>query len=49
MKDRMEVCALSRGMILQSLSVSLQDGFRFLHFPLPASLSADLAVGFPID
>jgi hypothetical protein len=46
----MEVCPLSRGMMLrlaQSLSTSLQDGFRFFHFPLPTPPSAHLAVCFP--
>ncbi len=48
----MEVCPLSRGMMLllaQSLSISLQDGFRFFHFPLPTPPSAHLAVCFPSD
>jgi hypothetical protein len=44
----MEVCPLSRGVLLQLLSVSLQDGFRFFHPPLPAIPSAPLTVGFPL-
>ena len=47
MKDLAEVCPLSRGMMLQSLSISLQDGIRFFRFPLPALLSARLAGSFP--
>ena len=46
----MEVGPLSRGMMLlwaQSLSISLQDGLRFFHFPLPTPPSAHLAVCFP--
>lgn len=43
----------SRGMMLrelshaQSLSTPLQDGLRLLHLPLPAGLSACLAVRLP--
>jgi hypothetical protein len=47
MKDLAEVCPLSRGMMVQSLSVPLQDGIRFFRVPLPASLSASLARSFP--
>jgi hypothetical protein len=54
MKDRMEVCPLSRGVMSnaaliapQPLSALLQDGFRFLHHPLPAALLASLAARFP--
>jgi hypothetical protein len=47
MKDLAEVCPLSREMMLQSLSVPLQDGIRFFRVPLPASLSASLARSFP--
>jgi hypothetical protein len=54
MKDRMEVCPLSRGVMLdvaliapQPLSAPLQDDFRFFHHPLPAALSASLAARFP--
>ncbi len=31
----------------QSLSIPLQDGIRLLHLPLPAGLSACLAVRLP--
>jgi len=31
----------------QSLSIPLQDGLRLLHLPLPAGLSASLAVRLP--
>ena len=50
MKDPMEVCPLARGVIWvvpQLLSAPLQHGLRFLHLPLPAVLSAHLAMGFP--
>jgi hypothetical protein len=47
MKDLAEVCPLSRGMMLQSLSISLQDSIRFFRVPLPALLSAHLAGSFP--
>lgn len=46
----MEVGPLSREVILllaQPLSSSLQTGFRFLHPPLPAVPSIDLAVDLP--
>lgn len=36
MRDREEVCPLSRGMMLQSLSTRLQDGVCFFLIPLPA-------------
>src|SRR5258708_564020 len=45
----MEVCPLSREVLLQPLSVVLHDGLRFLHPPLPAPLSAFLTVGFPLQ
>jgi hypothetical protein len=48
MKDHWEVCSLSRGMIFQSLSISLQGGFRFFPFPLLAILRAFLAGCFPM-
>ena len=50
MKDQMEVCPLSRGMMLpaaQSLSMPLQHGLRFLHPPLPATPLAYLTVAYP--
>ena len=46
----MEVCPLSREVILplaQPLFSSLQTGFRFLHLPLPATPSIDLAADLP--
>jgi len=46
-KDQMEVCLLSRGMMLQFLSASLQDGLRLLHRPLPTAPSACLTTRFP--
>src|SRR5262245_16741897 len=45
--DQREVCPLSRGVMLQPLSVPLQGGIRFLPRPLPAAPSARLAVRFP--
>ncbi len=49
MKDLVEVCSLSRGVMLQLLSAPLQNSFRFFHIPLPASLSASLASRFPFS
>jgi hypothetical protein len=46
-KDPAEVGALSREMMLQSLSDPLQIGLRFFRIPLPALPSAFLAVGLP--
>ncbi|GFY65308.1 hypothetical protein TNIN_38101 [Trichonephila inaurata madagascariensis] len=43
----MEVCSFSRELMLQILSISLQTGIRFLHYPLPAPSSAFLAVCLP--
>ena len=43
----MEVCSFSRELMLQILSISLQNGIRFLHSPLPALPSAFLAVCLP--
>lgn len=45
----MEVGLLSREGLLHPLSVSLHDGVRFLHPPVPASLSAFLTVRFPLQ
>lgn len=42
-----EVCSLSRPVTFKPVSAPLQSGLRFLHLPLPASLSASLAVGLP--
>ena len=36
-RDREDVCPLSRGMMLQPLSASLQDGVRFFLNPVPAA------------
>jgi len=47
MKDLAEVCPLSRGMMLQSLSPSLQEGLRFFRIPVPAASSVHLAVSYP--
>lgn len=51
MKDRLEVCPLWRGIMLpreaQSLSVSLQNGFRFFQIPLPAIRWFGLTVYLP--
>ena len=46
MKDLAEVCPLSRGMMLQPLSIPLQDGLRFFRVPLPAISSAHLAAAY---
>lgn len=43
----MKVCSFSRELMLQILSISLQNGIRFLHYPLPAFSSAFLAVCLP--
>lgn len=43
----MEVCSFLRELMLQILSISLQNGIRFLHSPLPALPSAFLAVCLP--
>jgi hypothetical protein len=48
MKDLAEVCPLSRGVMLQSLSILLPDGICFFRIPLPASLSAPLTGSFPL-
>ena len=42
-----EVCPLSRGMMLQSLSLPLQQGLRFLRSHLPADHSAIVTTGLP--
>jgi len=46
MKDQAEVCSLSRGMMLQSLSTLLLGDLRFFRYPLPAISSASLAVAY---
>ncbi len=44
----MEVCSLAREVMFQLLSALLLNGIRFLHLPLPATLSASLASRFPL-
>ena len=44
----MEVCPLSREVMFQLLSAPLQSSVRFLHLPLPATLSAYLTARFPL-
>jgi hypothetical protein len=46
MKDLAEVCPLSREVMLQPLSIPLQDGVRFFRIPLPALSSARLAAAY---
>ena len=47
-KDRMEVCPLSRGIMLQSLSAPITGAaFAFSIAPYPHPPSASLTVGFP--
>ncbi|MFL5706832.1 MAG: hypothetical protein ACJ8AG_29030 [Ktedonobacteraceae bacterium] len=46
MKDLAEVCTLSRGVLLQLLSIPLQDGIRFFRIPLPAVSLARLAIAY---
>lgn len=46
MKDLAEVCPLSREVMLQPLSFLLQEGVRFLRFPLPAISSAYLTAAY---
>jgi len=45
--NQLEVCPLSRGIIFQPLSGSLQPGVRFLQPPIPAQPIAFLAVRLP--
>jgi hypothetical protein len=49
MKDRAEVCPLSREVILQLLSIPLQDGFGFFRIPLPTVPLVRLAVAYPMS
>ena len=46
-RDHKEVCPLSRGMMLQPLSIRLQNGVCFLLVPIPASPLASLAACCP--
>jgi hypothetical protein len=48
MKDRAEVCPLSREVILHLLSVPLQDSFRFFRIPLPTVPLVRLAASYPL-
>ena len=43
----LEVCPLSRGTNLESLSTSLQGGLHLLQHPLPAVSSVGLATSLP--
>ncbi|RGN59221.1 hypothetical protein DXB58_13845 [Bacteroides sp. OM05-10AA] len=43
-----EVCPLSCEVMLQPLSIPLQNGVRFLRIPLPAFHSASLTVCLPV-
>lgn len=47
MKDLLEVCPLSRGVMFQPLSCRLPTSLRFFQIPLPAVLSASLTGRFP--
>jgi hypothetical protein len=46
-EDRAEVCSLSRGVMLQPLSVPLQRGIRFFRLLIPARPTTFLAVSLP--
>src|SRR6266481_4857485 len=46
MKDRVEVCSLSREVLFQPLFSPLQDDLCFFHIPLPTIPSAHLAVAY---
>ena len=48
-RDRTEVSALSGGVMLQPLSIPLQNGVRFFRFPLPADPWASLTVSLPLQ
>ena len=47
MKDLAEVCPLSRVVMLQPLSLPLQQGLRFFRLPSPAISSARLTAAYP--
>jgi len=49
MKDHAEVCPLAREVILQLLSVSLQNGLRFFRSPLPPVPLVRLAAAYPLS
>ena len=46
-KTNTEVCPLSRRVMLQLVSLPLQQSIRFFGYPIPASLSARLTACFP--
>ena len=46
-RDHEEVCPISREVILQPLSIPLQNGLRFFLVPLPAAPTVSLAVHLP--
>jgi hypothetical protein len=49
MKDQVEVCLLSHGMMLPVGAIPIRpitDGIRFLHYPLPTAPLACLAVAY---
>src|SRR5260370_3195226 len=48
MQGLVEVCPISRGVMLQLLSTPLQSSLRFFHLPLPAPLSPSLTRRFPL-
>ena len=48
MKDRVEVCSLSREVLLQPLSTPLQGELCFFHIPLPIIPSAHLTAAYQI-
>src|SRR5437588_11955877 len=48
MKDLAEVCPLAREVILQFLSVPLQDGLRFFRLPLPPVPLVRLTASYPL-
>src|SRR6266487_7164649 len=47
-RDLVEVCPLSRAVMLQPLSAPLQRGLGFLHAPLPATSLVPLARPYPV-
>src|SRR6516165_4843614 len=49
MKDPVEVCSLSRGVMFQPLFIPLQDDLCFFHVPLPPIPSAHLTAASRIS
>jgi hypothetical protein len=49
MKDRAEVSALAREVMLQLLSTPLQDGLGFFRIPLPPVPLVRLAASYPLS